>query len=349
MLARVVTDIADPVPIPNERSAMRRVWDHLRSVLTRLPYTTYEYRSHDFRRQLLERMRRGPPQLVHLDSFDLQGWVDDLPDVPVACTHIDIEPMLLRLRATRMPGVLRRYVHHQADLMQRLMHRECPRFDLNVMMSELDAERLQTIAPGSTTHVAPNGVDTEYFRPMHEMSPISGRIVFLGPTYQFANRDAVEYLIEEILPRVRNLFPTPSLRLIGWNADADRKRWEGEPGVTCAGQVEDIRPLLAEASCVVVPIRIGGGTRLKILDAWAMGKAVVSTAVGCEGLRAADGENILIRDTPHAFADAVCAVLGDPALRQRLGSNGRETVSASYAWPRVGQHLRAAYLGLLGV
>lgn len=350
MLARVVTEIAVPVPIPSEQSVARRVWDHLRSVLTHRPYTSYEYRSGDFRRQLRALRRRNPPHLVHLDSFDLTDWLEELPDVPVACTHHDIEPLLLRLRAARMSRLgVGPYLRHQADLMEQLMRVACPGFDLNVMMSELDAGRLREIAPQSKTHVAPNGVDTDYFRPMPEVPPIPGRVLFLGPTYQFANRDAVEYLVDDILAEVRSCCPTVSVQLVGRNADADRRRWESVAGVRCAGQVEDVRPFLAEAPCVVVPIRVGGGTRLKILDAWAMGKAVVSTATGCEGLDVVDGENILIRDTPRSFADAVCNVLEDRALRERLGSHARATVSAKYAWTRVGQELCAAYRGLVSV
>ncbi len=106
--------------------------------------------------------------------------------------------------------------------------------------------------------------------------------------------------------------------------------------------------MLAAARCCVVPIRIGGGTRLKILDAWAMGKAVVSTSIGCEGLDAVDGENILVRDTPDAFAGAVVEVLRDATLRSRLERNARRTAIETYSWGVVGLRLRAAYNGLLG-
>ena len=175
-LKEIVTDIGVPIPVPSEESFARRVWDHLRSVLTHQPYIRYEYRSDDFRRELLNIVRRNPPQLVHLDSIDLEGWLEDLPAVPVACTHHDIEPQLLRLRATRMDGAFAgRYLRHQANLVERLMQVVCPRVDLNVVMSELDAARLQSIAPGSKTHVAPNGVDTEYFMPMAEVPLIPGR------------------------------------------------------------------------------------------------------------------------------------------------------------------------------
>jgi glycosyltransferase involved in cell wall biosynthesis len=347
MLRQVVTDVGVPVPIPGEQSQARRAWDHLRSVLTRRAYTYYEYQSRDFRQQLRETVRRRPFHLVHLDSIDLHGALEELPRVTVACTHHDIEPLLLRLRASRTPGLLGRYIQHQADLVERLIRVVCPRLDLNVMMSGLDAERLQTLAPGSKTFVAPNGVDADYFRPMPYVPLVAGRIVFLGPTYQFANRDAVGYLLEEVFPRVRARCRTASLTLVGGHSDSDRTRYASEPGVTCAGHVADVRPYLAEAACCVVPIRVGGGTRLKILDAWAMGKAVVSTSAGCEGLHAVDGENILIRDTPQAFADAVLTLADDCVLRSRLGSRARDTVEETYAWSRIGSELRGAYRQLM--
>jgi glycosyltransferase involved in cell wall biosynthesis len=141
--------------------------------------------------------------------------------------------------------------------------------------------------------------------------------------------------------------PHASLHLLGKNSAEDRARFSNHPAVTCNGYVPDIRPPFAEAACSVVPIRVGGGTRLKILDAWAMGKAVVSTTVGCEGLAARDGENILVRDEPAAFADAVVRVLTEPDLRVRLEANARRTAEACYAWPIVGQVLRDSYRRLV--
>jgi glycosyltransferase involved in cell wall biosynthesis len=136
--------------------------------------------------------------------------------------------------------------------------------------------------------------------------------------------------------------------LIGRSAPADRARYDAVPGVTTVGYLPDIRPALSEARCCVVPIRIGGGTRLKILDAWAAGRAVVSTSIGCEGLDVVDGENILVRDTPDAFADAVLQVLRDAQLRSRLERNGRRSAVNTYSWSVVGQRIRTAYDELLG-
>jgi glycosyltransferase involved in cell wall biosynthesis len=279
-----------------------------------------------------------------LDSPDLCGWLHELPKGPITCTHHDIDPLLLRRRAAQTRNViLSRYLLHQANLLEQLERALCPRFSTNIVMSELDAQRLRKLAPGSRTLVVPNGVDTDYFRPMPEVTPVADRIVFLGPTSQVANRDAVEYLVSDIFPRVRGRHSTASLHLIGDCPETDKMRYNAQPGVACLGHVPDIRPHVAEACCSVVPIRVGGGTRMKILDSWAMGKAVVSTSVGCEGLAAADGENILVEDTPEGLADAVLEILRDGNLRCRLGEAGRQTVQEKYGWRTVGRGLRLAY------
>jgi glycosyltransferase involved in cell wall biosynthesis len=280
--------------------------------------------------------------------MDLYRWLRELPAVPVACTHHSIESDLLRLRAQQMTRPLaRRYLHHQADLIEQLERTLTAGFAVNVMMSDLDAERLEALNPAARTLVAPNGVDTEYFRPDEAHAPVPGRVTFLGPTYMFPNRDAVEFFLDAIWPRVQQAVPDSTFHLIGRNSDAERERHGSRPGVTCNGYVPDIRPHLAAAACSVVPIRVGGGTRLKILDAWAMGKAVVSTTVGCEGLAAIDGENILIRDEPGAFAEAVRQVLTNAELRRRLEINARRTAEERYAWHRVGEQLRAGYRRLI--
>ena len=346
-LAHVTAFVAAPTPIPNEHSALRKVWDHLRSVMGKRAYTYYEYESHTFADRLGAALRTRAPDLVHLDSLDLHHWLPELPRVPIACTHHDIESELLRLRASRIDrAVLRHYMLFQAQRVERVEQELCPRFALNVMMSAVDARRLETLAPGAVTTVIPNGTDTDYFQPNGTAS-VAGRVVFVGPTYSHPNRDAVEFLLQEIWPRIIAQDPAASLRLIGRNAAAEQARYDAHPGVRALGYTPDIRPALAEARCCVVPLRIGGGTRLKILDAWAMGKAVVSRTIGCEGLDAVDGENILVRDTPQAFADAVAEVLGDAQLRSRLERNGRRTATATYSWSAVGQRIRSVYDELL--
>jgi polysaccharide biosynthesis protein PslH len=336
--------VAGVVPIQATTSVPVRVWDHARSVAMRKPYTYYEYESAELLTRLREWLSRNRPDLVHIDSLDLYGWLQYVPNLPTFCTHHSIESELLRLRGDRIrSATFSRYIHHQADLVEKVERRLCPGFDLNVMMSDLDGERLRSLAPGSRTVTVPNGVDVEFMKPDGGLEQVAGRVVFLGPTYMFPNRDAVEFFLAESWEPVRSGYPSASLTLIGRAATEDRERYRKSPAVETAGYVDDVRPHIAAAQCCIVPLRVGGGTRLKILDYWAMGKAVVSTSLGCEGLDAVDGENILIRDCPAEFADAVVEVLSNPLLRRRLEENARTTADEVYSWNIIGEGMRNAY------
>jgi glycosyltransferase involved in cell wall biosynthesis len=348
-LRLVVSDVREAAVIGSEWSMALKLRNHLSSLLTGKPYIFYDYSHQAFGQALRGELSLAQPDLVHLDSMDLYRWLPSLPAVPIACTHHNVESELLRQRADRIPRrATRAYMRHQANLVEKVERRLCFRFDINVMTSERDAEHLRALAPDARTSVVPNGVDIDYFRPTSPQGLVPCRVAFLGPTYMFPNKDAVDFFLAEIWPSVRTRCPESTFHLIGKNSVDEKLRFEGHPSVQCEGYVPDIRPSFAQTECSVVPLRIGGGTRLKILDAWAMGKAVVSTSVGCEGLETVDGRNILIRDDPTEFAAAVIQVLSDHDLRDRLGREARATAESHYAWPVVGRKLVRCYQALLG-
>ena len=228
--------------------------------------------------------------------------------------------------------------------MEREERRWCGRCALNIVVSESDASELRRVVPGVDCAVVPNGVDIDTFRPG------AGRddgVVFVGELTWFPNLDGLQFFHDVILPRVRALRGETTVRWVGRVSDDARRRYGDRAAIELTGYVPDVRPYVRDAACYVVPLRVGGGTRLKILDAWAMGKAVVSTAIGCEGLAARDGHNILVRDDPDAFARAVCDVLRDEPLRRRLGAEGRATVERLYSWERIGEPMWDLYLSLL--
>jgi glycosyltransferase involved in cell wall biosynthesis len=343
-LRRSVSHVADPAIIPSEWSLARKLLNHVSSLVTGKPYIFYDYFHEDLARGLGEALSGSPPDLVHMDSMDLYRWLPSVPALPVACTHHNVESQLLRQRGDRIGRPLTgAYLKHQAKLVEKVERRLSPRFALNVMTSERDAVHLRALSPGARTTVVPNGVDVEYFRPTSSQGLVPGRVVFLGPTYMFPNRDAVDFFLTDVWPSVRSRVPGSTLHLIGKNSIDEKRRFEAYNGVRCEGYVPDIRPSFAQAECSIVPLRVGGGTRLKILDAWSMGKAIVSTSIGCEGLETTDGRNIVIRDDAKGFADAVVEVLNNSELRNRLAREGRATVERHYAWPIVGDHLNSVY------
>ena len=345
---RGLSDLADveTFPIPQEHSRIRLLWDHARSLVRRRAYTVFSYQSREFERRLRDLFEGERFDLVHADSLDMSYYFPMLRGLPLACTHHDAQSILLARRAgVEASAFRRRYLAHQASLMKQEEQRWCPRVTLNVAVSEVDAEKLTNIAPGARFTVVPNGVDTDYFSPPETAG--QGDIVFVGGTTWYPNKDALDYFTSTILPILRKKAATRRVAWVGRATPEEIERYQREFGITLTGYVEDIRPFVHAASCYIVPIRIGGGTRVKILDAWAMGCAIVSTTVGCEGLSARDGQNILIRDDPEEFAVAVADLLADPALRDRLGQAGRRTAMEEYSWEALEPKLRGAYLALL--
>jgi glycosyltransferase involved in cell wall biosynthesis len=333
---------AEAFPIPQEYSTLRRVRDHARSVTSGIAYTYHAYRSRGFEGRLCELVRTGDFPIAHVDSLDLASHIPTLDGMRVVCTHHNVESALLARRAAGERSAIRRwYLGHQAGLLERMERYWCPRVSLNIVVSDVDAERLRRIAPAARCAVVPNGVDTEYFRPVQG----EGRgVVFVGGSNWFPNRDALEFFCSEVLPLVRRIRGDVEVTWVGQASEHDQALFRTRYGVHLTGRVPDIRPYVASAACYVVPLRVGGGTRLKILDAWAMGKAVVSTPVGCEGLEAIDGHNILVRSDPGAFAVAVCEAFADEGLRRRLGQQGRETVERKYSWEVIRRDLVDQYV-----
>lgn len=331
-------------PIPQEHSRPRLFWDHLRSVASGRVYTKFVYESEAFRSSLLHLLGRTRFDAVHVDSLDLSAYLPLFVELPVVCTHHNVESALLRRRAEAEESPLRKvYMLNQARMMAREEERWCDRVALNATVSDADRATLQQRIPGGRFTVVPNGVNTDQFKPH------AGReegIVFVGGTTWFPNKDGLEFFSAEILPLLCRAGQTPPVRWVGRASD-EEIRASATRGIEMTGYVDDIRPYVHNAACFVVPLRVGGGTRLKILDAWAMGKAVVSTSVGCEGLDARDGENILIRDTPQGFADAVSEVLADKNLRERLGSAARDTAVHTYSWEVIGKNMVGEYMALL--
>ena len=335
--------------IPQRHSGLRFVKDHASSLIRRRVFTRYLYESGSFRRRLSHLLREQRFDLVHVDSLDLSGYLPMLMGRPVICVHHNVESQLLRRRATLEASWLRRrYSSVQARLMEAEDRAWCPRVTLNVAVSPDDRTLLGTIAPSARCEVVPNGVDTEYFRPVPATAPGGERIIVcVGGTNWLPNRDALLHFCADILPLIRRRAPGVKVMWIGACSDADRQRFASEYGVELTGYVPDIRPLVHKAGCYVVPLRLGGGTRLKIVDAWAMGKAVVSTSVGCEGLATRPGENILVADSDEDFAAATLRVLSDSALQSSVGASGRRTAEMAYSWEAIAAPMEALYLNVL--
>lgn len=279
---------------------------------------------------------RDWPLALAVESPSAPVW----PRLPRgSLTALVLHDVRTRLYASRAQaargGFARAYWRLQSRLYRRFEVRWCRRYDLVTTVSEEDAAWLRRHARPRALVVVPLPLDADYFAPQPEAPERPGRIVFTGLMNHPPNVDAACFFARDVLPRVRARRPDAHLQVVGREPTRAVRALGALPGVEVTGEVADVRPHLAEAQVVVVPLRFGAGARQKILEAWAMQRCVVSTALGAEGLGARDGENLLLADGAPALAERVATALSDAVLRDRVRRPGRALVRAGHDPARV--------------
>jgi sugar transferase (PEP-CTERM/EpsH1 system associated) len=310
-----------------------------------LPYAVAKYRSRAFRRRLHELLAETPFDLIVCDFlFPSVNLPRRLPCPAVIFTH-NVESEIWRRHAETQIGALGRLLYGtQHRRMLRYEARALERFDGVLAVSEADRDtfgRLYGDAVPRPVHVVPTGVDTSYFE-SDASGADSRNLVFTGSMDWLPNEDAMVYFCREVLPLIRAEESGVSLSIVGRAPTPTVERLADGHGITVTGRVDDVRPYMRDAAVYVVPLRIGGGTRLKIFEAMAMGRAVVATTVGAEGLPVKPGEHLLLADEPRTFARAVVRLLRDVGRRRQIEAAARALVVERYDWSVVAGELNDA-------
>jgi glycosyltransferase involved in cell wall biosynthesis len=238
-------------------------------------------------------------------------------------------------RGRRLAGAV--YSLIQWRRLRRYERQACLAADRVVAVSDADAHALRSLVPGLEPVVVPNGVDIDHYTaPIPPLSERPGPepcdLVFTGKMDFRPNVDSALWFAQQVLPLIRREAPDVRFWIVGQNPHPRLEPLRADPAVELTGWVEDVRPYIAAAAVYVVPLRIGGGTRLKVLEAMAMGKPIVSTAVGCEGFEVVDGQELLMADAPSEFAAAVLQLIRQPELRERLGRAAGDFAASRYDW-----------------
>jgi sugar transferase (PEP-CTERM/EpsH1 system associated) len=317
-----------------------------RHLFNRLPYAVAQYRSAAYRHAVTTELAAGGYDRIVCDFLvPAVNLPPDLPCASVLFTH-NVEAEIWRRHAETADSWLRRTLYRQQwKRMLRFEGRTLAGFDRVLAVSDVDRDTFDRLYPGklaAPATVIPTGVDTTYFAPALDQPGASRRVVFTGSMDWLPNVDGVLYFCREILPLVRHAVPDVVFTIVGRAPTHTVRKLAEEPGVEVTGRVDDVRPYLADAAAYVVPLRIGGGTRLKIFEAMAAGRAVVSTGVGAEGLPTEHGRHLLLADNPTAFADAVVTLLRDTAIRQAIERDARALVTSHYDWRHAASHLERA-------
>jgi sugar transferase (PEP-CTERM/EpsH1 system associated) len=356
---------ADPGTTPFEREGMRDVCAHLQVVprrdpgkgslafyadaaahlLNPLPYAVAKYRSWEYRTLLRQLMADTRFDLIVCDFLvPAVNMPELLPCPAVLFTH-NVESEIWRRHYERQHDPFRRFLYReQWQRMLRFEKNTIARFDRVLAVSDTDTrtlQRLYSAALKTPPVTVATGVDTTFFAP-DPRPPQPQHLVFTGSMDWIPNEDAMTHFCRDILPRIREQAPGVTVSIVGRAPTPAVVKLSQIAGVEVTGRVDDVRQHIARASAYIVPLRIGGGTRLKIFEAMAMGKAVISTTVGAEGLPVTDGHDIVIADDAGAFADAVVSLLHDDQRRDRIAQAARDLVVTHFDWTTVAGQLERA-------
>lgn len=328
-----------PLKIPKAHS-LHETANYVLNLPTARPYSMSKYCQPWIAKELKKLLARESYDLLICDFLLTAAVVPwNWPKPKVLFTH-NIEAVIWErhYRVSKNP-IWKAVSYREYRLLERMERNYVSRAEHVLAVSENDHDFFLKYAPKERMSVIPTGVDIDYFRPgQGEEEPES--IVFTGSMDWTANEDGIVFFIERVLPLVRQRFPNTKLYVVGRRPTARLKRiGESEKNIVVTGTVDDIRPYLARGSVYVVPLLVGGGTRIKIYEAMAAGKAVVSTTIGAEGLPLTTGENILLADEPETLASSIIELLGDRAKRERIGNNARKLVAENYSWKAVGKTL----------
>lgn len=324
--------ISVPYALPKRGSAAFTL-ALLRSWLSPLPATLWKWRIPALQS---ETARLLTPEHTDLCVVDFLYAAPNLPRdvaVPTVLFEHNAEYLIWkRLYEAEKRRLRRALLEIEWKKLRRAEAAACTQAVVTLAVSENDRAALAEAAPHARVRAIPTGVDTSYFHP-NGARQTAAKLVFSGSMDWYPNEEAMLYFVEAVLPLIRREIPEAALAVVGRNPGA-RLRAAANGVVQVTGTVDDVRPYIDEAAVYVVPLRIGGGTRIKIFEALAMGKAVVSTRLGAEGLPLVSGEHFVAADEPEDFARAVVELIRRPERRRALEEAGRKLVEERYSWDR---------------
>ena len=319
-------------------------WKLLRGILGRDPVPVLNYTSDAMREALAQLLARVPFDIVQIEGTPMAGYAGMIarrlnPPAILYDWH-NIESELMRRFAVQAGFAKKIYANFTADRLAALERRMLAGNAAHIVCSDREKERLQAIAPNAFVQVVENGVDCDSFSDSTNQSRDS--LVFVGSMDYHANIESAVDFAKEIWPRARVEFPNLRLKLVGSNPAPPVRALAAEPGIEVTGTVPDIGPYYSAAVAAIVPLKTGGGTRLKILEALAAGVPVISTRAGAEGLVLTPGEHLIIAETRDEWLGAIRRVF-DPQAAAALSAAGRKQVRDRYDWSIPGARLLAVY------
>lgn len=326
--------------IPSVKSKLGRYLLALKSLFTPAGYTMDWLVSDEFATSLKTILAETDYDLVHFDTISLAIYRHLVKDTPVSLDHHNIESHMMIRRASKEGNYLKKGYFYLEGL--KLKHQEkkwCSQFDVNITCSAMDTDRLNEIVGPLNSIDIPNGVDVEYFKP-RETAKRNNSLIFIGTMNWYPNIEAAEFLLSEVFPQVKKIEPNCLIDIIGASPPESIKKYHNpEQGIHIHGFVDEIRDLFDSAYLYICPISDGGGTKLKILDAMAMGKAIIAHPIACEGINLKNGESVCFCESKEEFVKAIIDLFSNPEKVKVLGVNARALAEKDFSFEMIGESL----------
>lgn len=331
------------LPYPGDIYWFKKYLMIMRSIFM-TPYSTQMYFSKLLTDTAVKAVEEHHVDILHSDTMGLVESVIDKVRCQKTLNHHNIESDMMYRRSDKEHNILKKLFYlWEARKLRAYERKYCPLYDTNLVVSELDKERLIELADNIRVNVIENGVDCNYFQYRYRGGP-NKELIFFGSLDWYPNSDAMIYFVEEMWPTLKNIHSELKLTIVGKNpSDKLRALIDAQTDINHIGFVKDIRSSSEKARIFICPMRDGGGTRLKILDALAQGLPVVSTQIGAEGLGLENKKNILIADTPEDFIRHIEELLINDTLCMRLSRNGREFIEEKFCYDTIGSKLCGLY------
>ena len=287
-----------------------------------------------------EAAKRDQYSLAHFDTVSVAPFQRLFANVPATLGHQNIESHMMLRRADNESNPLKRLYWQQEGMRLRSYERRvAPRFAAHITCSDLDSARLRQIAPHVDVLTVPNGVDVEYFQPA-PVAVARQSLIFVGSMNWYPNVSAVRFLLTQVWPSLKRAVPDLRLDIVGSAPPQSIKDLAAAAeDVTVHGFVTDVRPLMSAATLYVCPISDGGGTKLKLLDAFAMQKCVVAHPIACEGIDVIPGQHVECADSAASFVKSILRLLQQPQAREAMGRAARQLVEEKYSFAEIGRQL----------
>ncbi len=298
------------------------------------PYAIKKYESALMRKEIVERVSNASIDVVICDFLAPAINVPQALACPSILFQHNVEAMIWKRHFEVQKNPLKKsYLWDQWRKMKSFEKRMCQRFDAVVAVSAEDRNQMREEYSVNAVFDVPTGVDIEFFTPASRQPIDPHNVVFTGSMDWLPNEDAIRYYTDQILPIIRKAIPDATLTVVGRNPYPSLVELsKRDPSIVVTGRVDDVRPYMERAAAYVVPLRIGGGTRLKIFEAMAMEKALVSTSIGAEGLPVTNGNELRLANTPETFAAAVIELLNNPEQAKAIGQRAGQVVREKFGW-----------------